>query len=205
MPGRRAGPLFSILTPVHNPRADVLADTISSVIAQSVSDWEWVIVDDASSAETVAILRELAATEARVRLIERSENVGIVGASQDALDVATGEFVVLLDHDDLLSERALEIVSSHVAADVDYLYSDEGLLPDDGSPSVAFYKPDWSPERLRSTNYCSHLSVLRTSAVRDVGGFRDGSAVAEHENPRVDMLGGIVHGLHSLGGFFQRD
>jgi GT2 family glycosyltransferase len=202
-PAQRSIPLFSILTPVHNPPADVFAESILSVLAQSTGDWEWIVVDDASSPETVALLRELANNDARVRLIERSENAGIVGASQQALDAASGEFVVLLDHDDLLAERALETVASYLIDGVDYIYSDEGLLPADGGPSVGFYKPDWSPERLRSTNYCSHLSVLRTSSVRSVGGFREGFDGAQDHDLvlRVTELGGLV--LHVPNVLYQ--
>ena len=194
-------PRFSILSPVHNPPVDVLADTICSVLAQSSSDWEWIVVDDASSPEIVSVLRDLAARDARVTLIERSENAGIVAASQQALDSARGDFVVLLDHDDLLAERALETATSYLVDGVDYLYSDEGLLPADGGPSVGFYKPDWSPERLRSTNYCSHLSVLRTSAVNSVGGFREGFDGAQDHDLvlRVTELGGgVLHIPHVL-------
>ena len=84
------------------------------------------------------------------------------------LAMADGEFVVLLDHDDQLTPDALSVVDEALRADpeIDYLYSDEDKIADDGSVYDTFYKPDWSPERLRSQNYCTHLSVLRRVAGR---------------------------------------
>jgi O-antigen biosynthesis protein len=106
----------------------------------------------------------------------RTTNGGIVDASNDALERATGEFVVLLDHDDVLDPHALAEVAAAVDADpeIDYLYSDEDHLTLEGHRVDAFYKPDWSPERLRSQNYCCHLSVLRRRVVDEVGRFRPG-------------------------------
>jgi GT2 family glycosyltransferase len=170
-------PRFSILTPVYNTPLPILRDTIASVLAQTFTDWEWVCVDDRSPEEAVRTeLRALAARDPRVRLIEREANGGIVAASNDCVDAATGEFFVLLDHDDLLVDTALEKVDAALSADetIDYLYTDEDKHYPDGSLRDAFRKPDWSPERLRNQMYTSHLSVLRGSLVREVGGFHSG-------------------------------
>lgn len=172
-----AKPSFSIITAVYEPPEQAFEDTISSVIAQSEDDWEWVLVDDRSPSERVRHrLRRLAAEEPRVRIHLRAENGGIVAASQDALTRATGEFVVLLDHDDVLAPHALARVAGAIAADdrVDYLYSDQDRMTFAGETHSRFRKPDWSPERLRHHNYLTHLSVLRRSLVEDVGGFRPG-------------------------------
>ena len=97
-------PLFSIVTPVYEPPVDVLGDTIASVLAQDHDDWEWILVDDCSPTEGVReLLREHAARDPRIRLVERETNGHIVAASNDGIDAARGEFVVLLDHDDLLT------------------------------------------------------------------------------------------------------
>jgi len=99
-----------------------------------------------------------------------------VVASNDGLEAAVGEFVVLLDHDDLLTPDALarnaEVIAEH--EDVDHIYSDEDKLDDDGRHYDVFRKPEWSPERLRGQMYTSHLSVMRTALVREVGAFREG-------------------------------
>ncbi|MGB1724040.1 MAG: glycosyltransferase family 2 protein, partial [Ilumatobacteraceae bacterium] len=169
-------PRFSVVTPVHDPSVDGLRACADSVLGQSHSDWEWVISDDASSdAEVVAYLDELARDQ-RVTLIRREVNGGIVAATNDALRVATGGFVAFLDHDDLLTPDALSAVDEVLLGDdsIDFLYSDEDKIDDDGNRSQRFTKPAWSPERLRAQNYCSHLSVMRRALVDEVGGLRAG-------------------------------
>ena len=106
----------------------------------------------------------------------RDENGGIVAASQDALGLAGGEFVVLLDHDDVLADGALARVAEAADAtpDLDYLYSDQDRMTFEGETHSRFRKPDWSPERLLHHNYVTHLSVLRRDLAVDVGGFRTG-------------------------------
>lgn len=171
------GPLFTVLTPVYDPPLEVLEAAVESVRAQTFDDWELVLVDDRSTDDGVRrLLRELASVDDRVRVIERPANGGIVAASNDALAAARGQFVALFDHDDLLVPSALESNARVIEAkpDVDYLYSDEDLVSESGRLYAPFHKPDWSPERLRAQNYCCHLSVLRASLVREVGGFRHG-------------------------------
>lgn len=170
-------PRFSIVTPVHDPPVTLLRAALASVAAQSFGAWELCLVDDGSAEPAVVDeLRAAVARDGRVRLSQRARSGGIVTASNDALAMATGEFVVLVDHDDRLEPDALELVSAALtsAADIDYLYTDEDKVAADGTVYDTFYKPDWSPERLRSQNYCTHLSVLRRRLVEEVGGFRDG-------------------------------
>lgn len=170
-------PFFSILTPVYRPDPEALRDTIEAVRAQSLADWELVLIDDHSEDEGVsAVLRRAAEDDERIRVLERETNGGIVAASNDGIEAAGGEFVVLLDHDDLLDPVALERVHDAIEQqpDVDYLYTDEDKIDEEGNHYGAFRKPPWSPERLRGQMYTSHLSVLRTSLVREVGGFRAG-------------------------------
>lgn len=170
-------PRFSIITAVYNPPLRAFDDTVASVLAQQVDDWEWVLVDDCSpNAEVTGRLAAVAAADARIRVVRREVNGGIVAASSDALALATGEFVILLDHDDVLAPRALaamlEAVLEH--PDLDYAYSDQDLMTQDGKVHDPFHKPKWSPERLRHHMYVSHLSLYRRSLVLAVGGFRTG-------------------------------
>ncbi|GAA2020629.1 glycosyltransferase [Nakamurella flavida] len=174
-PPRR--PLFSVVTPVYNPPVDVLAEMIASVREQEFADWELILVDDNSPNPQVRIvLRNAARRDRRITVIERPENGRIVVTSNDGLAAATGEFVVLVDHDDLLTPDALQVMADAIAADptADYLYSDEDKLDAEGEFYDEFRKPDWSPERLRAHMYTGHLSVLRASLVEQVGGFRAG-------------------------------
>ena len=170
-------PLFSVVTPVYEPPLDVLRDTIDSVLAQGHADWEWILVDDASpSPEVRTVIAEASARDARIRLIERQTNGHIVATSNDAVAAARGEFLVFLDHDDLLTPDALGRMARAIEErpEADYLYSDEDKVGEDGECYGAFAKPDWSPERLRGQMYTSHLSVMRTDLVREVGAFREG-------------------------------
>ena len=128
-------PLFSLVTPVFNPPILALDECIKSVLSQSMTDWEWCIADDASTDPNVfSVLRKLASKDSRVKLIQRELNGGIVEASNSALDIATGDFIVLLDHDDSLHPKALEVVAATIQsnANVDYIYSDEDKVDETG-------------------------------------------------------------------------
>jgi GT2 family glycosyltransferase len=167
-------PRFSIVTPVHDPPVEILRGMLRSVREQTFADWELCLVDDAStSAAVVTALDRAASSDPRIRLTRRAGNGGIVTASNDALAMAGGEFVVLLDHDDELRRDALAVIDEALAAqpDADYLYSDEDKIDLAGRRSAPFFKPDWSPERFRTQMYTCHVSVLRRSLVEEVGGF----------------------------------
>lgn len=170
-------PRFSILTPVYETPAGVLGKMLASVREQSLPDWELCLLDDASEQPHVReILDAAAARDPRVRVLHSERNSGIVGASNQALEMARGEFVALLDHDDALHPDAL----AHVAAaidrtpEADYLYTDEDKLTAAGHHAHPFFKPDWSPERMRTQMYTCHLSVFRRALVEEVGGFDPG-------------------------------
>lgn len=167
---------FSILTPVFNPPAAAFEQCIASVFDQTLDEWEWCIADDASTEPHVAELLRKIERDPRVHVVRRAVNGGIVAASNAAAEMATGEFLCLLDHDDALVATALESVSQAITLDplADYLYSDEDKVDEHGNLYDRFWKPAWSPERLRGQNYCSHLSVIRRSLFEEIGSFRDG-------------------------------
>ena len=167
-------PRFSILTPVYETPAPVLRSMLRSVHRQRFGDWELCLVDDFSALPHVCeTIDAAAAADPRVRVRHRDANGGIVAASNDALEMAEGEFVVLLDHDDKLHPDALELVDEALRADpeIDYVYTDEDKIDEGGHHSGPFFKPDWSPERFRTQMYTCHLSVMRRSLVEQVGGF----------------------------------
>ena len=147
------------------------------MLAQTYNDWEWCLIDDASPNTKVREMMERASRkDKRIRIAFRSTNGGIVAASQDALDIATGKFIALLDHDDVLNRKALELTAHKISSDdtIDYLYSDENKLDEQGRAYDLFRKPAFDPIRLLAQNYCSHLSVIRSTLVDEVGGFRTG-------------------------------
>jgi GT2 family glycosyltransferase len=176
-PGR---PRFSVLTPVHDPPLELLEETIASVLGQSFEDWELCLVDDGSSnPEVRKALRRSADADSRIHLLRRESAGGIATATNAALEMAAGEFVALLDHDDLLLPDALASVDAALGArpDADMAYSDEELI-EEGGVGFTFAKPHWSPDLLRSQMYTCHLGVYRRSLAQEIGGFRsefDGS------------------------------
>ncbi|HET7454060.1 MAG TPA: glycosyltransferase [Solirubrobacterales bacterium] len=170
-----SAPRFSVLTPVYNTPADVFWAMIRSVQRQSLPDWELCLVDDHSPDPGVAeLLAEAERLDPRIRVERRAENGGIVAASNDALAMARGEFLALLDHDDELHPDALAHVHEALLEDpnADYVYTDEDKIDRAGHHSGPFFKPDWSPERMRTQMYSCHLSVFRRSLVEEVGGFQ---------------------------------
>jgi GT2 family glycosyltransferase len=169
-----AAPRFSVLTPIYETPPAVLTAMLRSVERQSFGDWELCLVDDASPSPHVAeMLAAAAARDPRIRVETREANGGIVAASNDALAMATGEFIALLDHDDALHPEALELVAAAIdgAPDVDYVYTDEDKIDEAGHHQGPFFKPDWSPERMRTQMYTCHLSSMRRALVDEVGGF----------------------------------
>ncbi len=170
-------PLISIATPVYNTDEVWLRKCIESVRSQIYPFWELCLVNDGSTTPHVkAILDAYAATESRVRVEHLPRNQGIASASTHALELATGDFVALLDHDDELAPEALFEVARLLNADrdSDLIYTDEDKLEADGRRVEPFFKPDWSPDLLRSMNYITHLSVFRRALVAEIGGFRHG-------------------------------
>lgn len=170
-------PLVSLVTPVHDPEETWLRQTVESVRAQVYPHWELCLANDASTEPHVkAILDEYAALDPRIRVIHLVDNEGIAGASNRALDLATGEFVGLLDHDDELSQDALFEVVKRLNEDptLDLVYSDEDKLAADGARVDPFFKPDWSPDLLLSMNYIAHFIVFRRGLLIGSGGFRPG-------------------------------
>lgn len=168
-------PLISILTPVYNPDPAVLSAAIASVLAQTYPHWELCLVDGGSSQpDVIAALLAFARQDERIRLELLDENRGISGNSNRALEMARGEFVALLDHDDTLAPFALAALVERInwEPDCDLIYSDHDLLSSDGQRRYQpLFKPDWSPAILLSANYITHLTTIRTGLAREVGGF----------------------------------
>jgi len=191
-------PRFSVVTAVFDPDPAHLRAAIASVRDQrGVGQGgvglggvgritvEHVLVDDGSTRPGVREVLDEAERDPYTIVVRRDANGGIVAASNDALARATGEFVVLLDHDDVLATSALSTVAAVVdAADgtsdpIDVLYSDHDLIRPDGRRASPVFKPDFSLERLRNHNYITHLVVARRTAIVDVGGFTPGTDGAQ--------------------------
>lgn len=193
-----SGPLVSVITPVYAPRPADLHACLASVAAQTYRNWQHVLVDDASPGTgTLDVLRDAVWEDRRRVVLALDVNQGIVGASNVALDEVAGDYVVMLDHDDVLDPRAVErlVASLQARPDASFAYSDNDLLRADGRRTSPFLKPDFSPERLRHQNYVLHCVMARTDAVRQVGGFRPGFDGAQDHDLvlRLSEVGDVVH------------
>ena len=170
-------PKLSIVMPVYNTDLRWLREAIESVRAQLYPHWELCISDDASTLPGVKeLLREYADKDERIRVVFRDTNGHISANSNSALSVATGDFIALMDADDLLPEDALYWVAEEINAhpDVDLIFSDEDKIDIEGRRYDPYFKPDWNPALMLSQNTFSHLGVYRHSLVKKVGGFRLG-------------------------------
>lgn len=170
-------PLISVLTPTYNTPEKWLRKAIDSIRAQLYTNWELCIADDASTQPQVrTMLEEYQRLDPRIKVVFRESNGHISAASNSALQIASGDFVALFDHDDELSEDALYMVASALNDKpyLDLIYSDEDKMDGNGCRSGPYFKPDWNPTLLTGQNLVSHLGVYRTALVRSIGGFRKG-------------------------------
>ncbi len=171
-------PLISVIMPVYNTPVRLLDAAIRSVRRQIYANWELCIADDCSPDPRVR--RRLAAWESRdprIKVVYREQNGHISEATNSAFAIASGEWIAMFDHDDILRENALAEVALEIAAHprAQLIYSDEDKIDARGRRRFdAYFKPDFSRELFRSQNYLNHLTVHRAENIRAVGGWRKG-------------------------------
>ncbi len=170
-------PLVSVLMPVYNTPVVWLRRAIESLQEQFYGNWELCVVDDCSPEDQQRLLlAELSRRDPRIKVATLPTNRGISIASNWALEMAQGEYVALLDHDDEITPDALlrmvQAINSNPRAD--FLYSDECKIDDTPERKLSsfIFKPDWSPEIMFNFMVTGHLTVYRTALVREIGGFR---------------------------------
>ncbi len=176
-------PLISILLPVVNPPEHQLLRSIASVRAQLYPHWELCIAEVAtSSAHLHSLLLECQQQDARIRVVVRPETGGMAVATNSALELASGEFVALLDAGDELAPHALFMLAIELnrMPGADILYTDEDSIDDDGRRSRPQFKSAWNPDLFFSWNYLSHLTVFRAALIKEIGGCRR-EAEGSHE------------------------
>ena len=168
-------PLISITVPVYRTPINLLDEMIASVVQQSYDNWELCIVN--ASPEQKELCRRLSEwqeADERIRVKDLEHNGGISANTNACFEMVRGEYVGMLDHDDLLTENALfEIVwCLQERPELDFLYSDQDMIDENSTKRFnPLYKPEWSQEMLYSGNYITHFSVLRTSLIREIGGW----------------------------------
>lgn len=171
-------PLLSVVIPVYRPPLHLLKAAIDSVQAQTYTHWEICIADDASGDDELrGYLQSLAARNSNVHVCFREKNGHISACSNSALSLASGEFIVLLDQDDILPPHALQRVVDCIAQhpDAGIIFSDEDRIDETGHKTLgSYFKPDFNYDLFLGHNLISHLGVYRRSLVEEIGGFRLG-------------------------------
>jgi glycosyltransferase involved in cell wall biosynthesis len=173
----KAPPLISVVMPVYNPPLAMLEAAIKSVQGQLYSNWELCIADDASQNKGVHKLLKLYATkDKRIKVVFRKKNGHISAASNSALTLVKGQYIALLDNDDLLTEHALYWLAEAMISNPNagLIYSDEDKIDQAGKRYDPYFKPDWNPDLFLSHNMICHLGAYSTSLVKKLGGFREG-------------------------------
>jgi len=181
-------PLISVVMPVYNVDPKWLRLAVESLENQWYDNWEICIADDKSTnQETVEFLKSL--NDAKIKIVFMEKNQNISGASNEALKLASGEFIALMDNDDELTADALyEVVKAINEQNAEFIYSDEDKLELDGTYSEPHFKPDFAPDMFLSQNYLSHLGVIKKELIDKVGGWSIGLEGAQDYDLYLKVL-----------------
>ena len=170
------GPCISIVVPLYNTPARYFKQMTGSVRKQTYTNWQLVMIDasDAAHAEVSAKAAALAQKNARF-VYRKIENGGIAANTTKGFAAATGEYLTLLDHDDVIYPNALyDVVRSIQSTGADFVYSDEIVLSDDFKQLGGYhFKPDFAPDYLRGVNYITHLAVFSRKLLNAAGAYED--------------------------------
>lgn len=174
-------PKISVIIPTYNVSRKLLSECLDSILNQTYTNFEICIADDNSSnIETKETLKEYENKDSRIKVIYRKKNGMISKASNSAIELATGEFIMLVDNDDTINKDAMYymVEALNNNKELDFIYSDEDKLDYKGIRLEPNFKPDYSPDTFMAVNYICHLTMIRKSIVDELGGFRseyDGS------------------------------
>jgi O-antigen biosynthesis protein len=171
------GVKISIIVPVYDTPKHFLIEMIDSVRSQIYPNWELCIADDNSTKPYIKeLLQQIAAEDSRIKIVFRSQNGHIVAATNSALEIATGNYIALLDHDDILSPDALLHVAEciHKHPEVEWIYTDEDKINESGYHFDPQMKGAWSPEMAITHNFTHHLTIISKTTIDLVGGMRTG-------------------------------
>ena len=181
-------PLISVIMPVYNVSPKYLQKAIKSIFVQWYTNWEICICDDASTnKKTLKYLGKI--RDHRIKIFFSKQNKNISGASNEALKMAKGEYIALMDNDDEIAPNAFyEVVKAINKMGAEFIYSDEDKLEINGKHVEPHYKPDYSYEMLNSQNYISHLGVIKKTLIDRVGGFEKGLEGAQDYDLYLKVL-----------------
>lgn len=165
-------PKISVVVPMYNTKEKFFKDLVNCMISQTYSNWELCLAD--GSPKQNENLKKYIEKDARIKYKFLNENKGIAGNSNAAIDMAEGDYIALLDHDDILAEYALYEVVSYINKwpEAEFLYSDEDKIDENDNRYDAYFKPDFAPDTLRCQNYICHFSIFKKELMEKLGGFK---------------------------------
>ena len=165
-------PKISLVVPMYKTKEKFLKELVECLVRQSYQDWELCLADGSDKENPV--YKKYVESDSRIKYKFLNENLGISGNTNKALDMVTGEYIALLDHDDTLSEYALyEVVNCiNKYPEAEFMYSDEDKIDENGNRYDAYFKPDFAIDTLRAQNYICHFSVFKKELMDKLGGFR---------------------------------
>lgn len=177
---------FSILVPLYNTTIKYLSEMIDSVVAQTYGDWELCLADgsDAEHSEVGRCCQKYAENDKRIVYKKLQENKGISGNTNECIAMATGDFLALFDHDDLLHPSALyEMMKVICEQNADFIYTDESVFQNDDITDIIHlhFKPDFAPDNLLTNNYICHFTAFDAELIKTVGMFRQYDGSQDHD------------------------
>lgn len=170
-------PLISIIMPTYNPNINWFVQAIESVRNQIYPNWQLCIADDASTdSKVIELLEQYSNKDSRIEFISRKKNGHISAASNSALELVKGNWIALLDHDDLITEDALFWIVSYINKNpnVKLLYSDEAKTNEHNELLDPYFKSDWNFDLFYGHNMICHLGVYKTEVIKEINGYRLG-------------------------------
>ena len=167
-------PKISVVVPMFNTKEKFFKDLINCMINQTYSNWELCLAD--GSPKQNENLKKYYEKDERIKYKFLGENKGIAGNSNSAIEMATGDYIALLDHDDVLADYALyEVVYAiNKFPNSEFLYSDEDKIDENDNRYDAYFKPDFAPDTLRCQNYICHFSIFKKELMKKLNGFQEG-------------------------------
>ncbi len=181
-------PKISVVVPMYNTKEKFFKELIKCMMDQTYSNWELCLAD--GSPKQNDNLKKYYEQDKRIKYKYLDGNLGIAGNSNAAIGMATGDYIALLDHDDVLADYALyEIVYNlNKFPNAEFLYSDEDKIDENGNRYDAYFKPDIAPDTLRCQNYICHFSVFKKELMEKLGGFRENYDGAQDYDIFLRML-----------------
>ncbi len=165
-------PKISVVVPMYNTKEKFFKDLVDCMIHQTYSNWELCLAD--GSPKQNENLKKYIEKDSRIKYQFLGENRGIAGNSNSAIEMATGDYIALLDHDDILADYALFEVVNYINKwpNAEFLYSDEDKIDENDNRYDAYFKPDFAPDTLRCQNYICHFSIFKSDLMKKLNGFK---------------------------------